>query len=152
MREVIIMRGPAGSGKSTWARKNHPDAVVVSADHFWLVEMADGRQEYIFNIAQLPEAHQVCLCRFIDVVVAGHKKIVVDNTNIRKWQYRAYAKIARAYGYAVHIVEFRPVSISDIRKCVDRNIHGVPEETVIRMCMEFEEDPDAEEIIRISSG
>ena len=36
MLEAIILRGPAGSGKSTWVEKNCPDAVVVSADHFFI--------------------------------------------------------------------------------------------------------------------
>jgi len=151
MPEVIIMRGPAGCGKSTWIKKNCPDAVVVSADHFWIVQHEDGTEEYLFDISRLAEAHQDCLCRFVDSIVAGYQQIVVDNTNICRWQYAAYEKIARSHQYEVRIVEFRPVSIDDIKTCIKRNVHRVPAQVVTQMCTDFEAEGSAQEILKISS-
>jgi predicted kinase len=164
MKTVFIMRGAAGSGKSSWVRENCSDPLmyVVSADDFWMEthfireEGVDGgevrkTEVYRFDIKRLAESHQDCLCRFIDAVVEGYDEIVVDNTNIRKWQYAPYVKIAKAYGYEVKIIEFRPVTLEDVRTCVRRNIHDVPEETVIRMCVDFEPDEEAFEVLKISS-
>jgi len=162
MKTVFIMRGAAGSGKSSWVRKNCPNAFVVSADDFWMEKQflrepgVDGGsvrevEVYCFDIKRLAESHQDCLCRFIDAVVEGYDEIVVDNTNIRKWQYAPYGKIAKLQGYEVKVIEFRPVTLEDARTCVRRNVHDVPEETVIRMCLDFEPDEEASEVLRISS-
>ena len=57
--KVIVMQAISGGGKSTWIKKNFPEAgrvtdgcdtTVVSADHFF-----DKTGEYVFVGAQLPE-------------------------------------------------------------------------------------------------
>ena len=163
MGEVIIMRGPAGSGKSTWVEENCPDAVVVSADQFFIqteyfqrIEGMDGgptgsREVYDFDITKLAEAHQDCLCRFIDALITKEAQIVVDNTNIHYWEYDSYFKLARNYSYEVRIVEFRPKTLNDIDTCIQRNTHNVPKEIVTKMCLEFEADPRSSEIYEITS-
>lgn len=163
MKEVIIMRGPPGSGKSTHIRKNYRDATVVSADHFFeKVERfqrdpsMDGgpvgeRTVYNFEPTKIPEAHQSCLSRFISAIYEDASRIVVDNTNILPWQYETYKILAKEHGYQVVIVEFRPKTVEDIRACIERNVHRVPAEVVTRMCLEFQEDPDASLILSIST-
>lgn len=148
---LYIMRGPAGSGKSTWLRDNCPDIHVVSADQFWLVVNDEGKPDYVFNISRLAEAHQDCFCRFLDAVYSGVDYLAVDNTNIQKWQYAHYVKVAKREGYTVRIVEFRPEKVSDTKLCIKRNIHGVPSETVVKMCLGFEPEDDPHLILPISS-
>lgn len=151
MLEVIILRGPAGSGKSTWVEKNCPDAVVVSADQFWLKRDLEGNEVYEFCISRLAEAHQDCLCRYVDALAAKKARVVVDNTNIHRWEYAAYLRIAQEFGYAFRIIEFRPDTVEGIRTCIQRNVHGVPRETIMKMCVDFEPDERASEIFPISS-
>ena len=139
---LYIMRGPSGSGKSTWVRNHILDAHIVSADQFWLVMNASGEPDYVFNISRLAEAHQDCFCRFLDAVYSGVDYIAVDNTNIQKWQYAHYVKVAKREGYTVRIVEFRPETVSDIKVCIKRNIHEVPSETVVKMCLSFEPEDE----------
>jgi predicted kinase len=67
------------------------------------------------------------------------KHIIVDNTNIRTWEYTNYIVAAKMHGYAVEIVEFRPITVDDIRVCIERNEHRVPADIVSRMCVEFED-------------
>jgi len=163
--EVIIMRGPSGAGKSTWQRENAPDAHVCSADDFWLMPMIEashldkhsvpeskypivyksGRwHEYIFNPASQSEAHAWCVKMFLVALKAGHEQIVVDNTNIKPWQYDHYVMMAQMMDYNVRIIDFQPVTIADINLCVERNQHRVPAETVRAMCCEFVPDERAE--------
>lgn len=160
MNTVFILRGPPGSGKSTWVKTHYAEAAIFSADQFFtrkeVVQRVEGgppveRETYRFDISRLAEAHQDCLCRFIDAIMRGIPEIVVDNTNIHHWEYRPYKKIAAFAGYETKIVEFRPETLKDTKVCIDRNVHGVPPETITRMCMEFEPNHEATRIFGISS-
>lgn len=158
MKQIVILRGPCGCGKSSWAAKQYPKAVVVSADDFWLVRCknqgmhSDSRfpvinkngilYEYIFDPTKLAEAHARCLARFLVALDEKQETIVVDNTNIFVWQYRPYEIAARLAGYGVQIVEWRPMTIADLKLCASRNCHRTPIEVVAKMCYEFEPSND----------
>ena len=135
------MRGPPGSGKSTYANKHFPDAAIVSSDNFFMV---DG--EYRFNPAKLSEAHNWAMEQVIRFLANAKPTVVVDNTNIHIWEYRKYVCLANLAGYDLEVIQFRPLSIDDIRLCIERNTHGVPADVVARMCYEFEDDEEAEDI------
>lgn len=161
-KTVIIMRGPSGSGKSTFVDKTikdldeclgykEKDVLVCSGDHFFQVPCGlavserafrnrEGKLvEYRFNPSKLGEAHAECLSRFIGAVTEQKKKVIfVDNTNIRNWEWKNYAMVARTFGYEIVIHEFRPESLADLKTCIKRNVHQVPMEVVCRMCVDFE--------------
>jgi predicted kinase len=131
MKRLIIMRGISGSGKSTWARKNHPDAVVCSADHFFL----DARTGvYAFNPAKLGEAHLDCWRKTLEWIQANAPVIVVDNTNTQLWEMSPYVQMGNAFGYEVLIVRVdTPVDVA-----AARNTHGVPAAAVKSMADRFQ--------------
>lgn len=87
MGKVIIMRGQPGSGKSTYTAKHFPDALVCSADHFFMESgvcncgfasdplMTDHnpacdelKTTYVFDKTKISEAHAHCLQRFVRFV------------------------------------------------------------------------------------
>jgi len=148
MNTVVIMRGPTGSGKSTYVRQYFRNACVVSADNFFMKteiirQHGDGgptrkREHYDFDPRLLPQAHAACLRSFVDALAEGVKTVVVDNTNIHLWELGGYLKIAKLAKYEVEIVQFVPTTIEDIKTCLKRNTHGVPFEIVAKMCVEFE--------------
>ena len=76
-RLVKIMRGLPGSGKSFWAGKLFPDALVLSTDFHHMVEGA-----YVFDPTRLAEYHDKTLWQYTKAVVDLTPLIVVDNTNI----------------------------------------------------------------------
>lgn len=119
MRQVIIMRGFPGSGKSTWLKNSPGRKVICSADHHFTVP---GTGEYHFNHSQLEEAHNACMCKFVWSVTEGHSIVVVDNTNLTINEILPYFQVAKAFGYDIKIVEMR-CSI-DLAK--SRNVHNVP--------------------------
>ena len=53
---MTIMVGVSGSGKTTWAKTQRPDAVHCSADLYFI--QADGT--YKFDAKLLQNAHQSC--------------------------------------------------------------------------------------------
>ena len=138
-RTVIIMRGLPGSGKSTFVKENFSDAIVCSADSFFLNE--DG--EYIFVNWKLQQAHQYCFRTFIDAITSDAETIVIDNTNTCRWEYENYAFMAEKFGYRIRIIRMN-FSGSDIPLFGKRNIHGVPEFKIMEMFERFEDDTDEE--------
>jgi predicted kinase len=145
---VIIMRGVPGSGKSRYVATKHPNAVVYSADSFFMQPNDAGELVYQFNPAQLGEAHDECFRDFLFACsevqrvrrVQGMNfekstlEIVVDNTNTRLFEMSPYVMVARRYGYPIRIVHV----VADPEECAKRNVHGVPLAAIKRMADNFE--------------
>ena len=124
MQKVYIFSGLPGSGKTSIIRRDHAYAVVVSADHYF---ERDG--EYRFEPSRLPDAHALCMRRFVNALILGTSEIVVDNTNCTTVEIAPYAAVALAYGYEVQIVTVE----CEPHVAHARNIHGVPLATVLAM-------------------
>lgn len=100
---VIIMRGISGCGKSTWVKKYAPDAIVASADDFFL--QPDG--EYLFSGALLHKAHEACFRTYLAAIERSEPLVVVDNSNITAWELSSYILPAESFGYTVEILTLR---------------------------------------------
>lgn len=125
--KVVILCGASGSGKSTWASQNYPDAIVVSADHYFIGE--DG--EYRFDPSKLGDAHGSCLRHFVKCAQSMiTDTVVVDNTNTTTVEIAPYVAVARAYGIEP---EIRAWVGSPPEHALTRNTHGVPAEVVKAM-------------------
>jgi predicted kinase len=124
MNKAVLLVGVSGSGKSTFAAREYPGAVTVSADHYFMV---DG--EYRFEGSKLGAAHRACLRGFVEAVQGGAGCVVVDNTNTTLVELAPYVSLAMAYGYEVEVVRVRcPVEVA-----ASRNTHGVGEGAVRAM-------------------
>jgi len=134
-KKVIILRGHSGSGKSTYIKRKLSDAVVCSADSFF-VDKKSG--DYNFNPKLLGVAHGACRKKFERALKASEPLVVVDNTNTRHREYKDYLKLAKQYGYQVEFVRMdTPVDVA-----ADRNTHGVPLAAVERMAARMDTVPD----------
>lgn len=143
-----IMRGIPGSGKSTRAKELARPENICSADDYF---MKDGK--YVFVQHEIGKAHSACLKKFVDLIYKYHRAImddgqwadfdiVVDNTNLRRWEYETYVKIAELAGMVVEFHEFVPPrdnTLGDyVRLCASRNAHGVSPNACMRMASIFE--------------
>lgn len=138
-KEVVIIRGCSGSGKSTYIEQNYSGAIVCSADNFFEEKaMLNGTSyEEEFQPWLLSRAHQFCWGAFIDAVAVRDEKLVaVDNTNICGWEYENYVTLAEAWGYKVTIVNMPMNEPAEVYH--KRNKHGVPLEAIQRMIDNFE--------------
>lgn len=142
--EVIILRGIPGSGKSSLQKKLWPKAVVVSEDTFFI----DANGKYNFDPMKLGEARNRCLLEFIaemtylrelkesgTPVIAEDFTVIVDNTNCSLVEMAPYVAIADAFDIPVRVLSLQV----PIGQAVERNIHGVPKETIVNMEQKFTE-------------
>ncbi|CAM4233648.1 AAA family ATPase [Pseudoalteromonas maricaloris] len=143
MKQVFILRGLPGSGKSHYAQTLADDFVsgdetqyfICSTDDYFLNENG----EYHFEKQRLSEYHNLNLARFINALAEGIPLVVVDNTNIKKWEFVAYASAAVAMGYQVKEVivgEIKDKSLQHLY--AKRNSHGIGLKTISKMAHLFE--------------
>ena len=135
MKKLIILRGLPGSGKSTKAKEILPKGplkVICSADTF----MINAQGEYIFDSKKLERCHTACK---IEARLSMYNRIpviVIDNTNIQKWEYQYYLDKAKQCNYEVEIQIVG--NLTDTEMYWKRNIHNVPREVIERMAQRFE--------------
>ena len=131
-KQVKVMRGISGSGKSTIAKKLRQDAyyrdelpMIVSADDYFIGP--DGI--YRFSVETLGEAHKDCMRKFLQYLQDGMSPIIVDNTNINLEDLAPYVAVGQALDYDVEILQVNvPLEIAK-----GRNVHGVSDKIVEAM-------------------
>ena len=125
MKELILLRGVPGSGKTTLSFLFN--GAQVSADDYFY----DDATGYNFVAEDLPKAHKWCQSRVENLMYDGIEKIIVANTFTKEWEMKSYYELAKLNGYRVHsvIVENRHGGT---------NIHGVPKEKLEQMKNRFE--------------
>jgi predicted kinase len=130
MKELILLRGVPGAGKSTFAQFFRT-LYWFEADKYF--EDEDGN--YNFDPTKLRNAHQWCKDRVEFVMNAPNgfppELVVVSNTFTQEWEMEAYYGLAEKYGYRVHsvIIENRHNGVNE---------HGVPDEKLEQMKNRFE--------------
>lgn len=124
-KKITIMRGLPGCGKSTWHKKNRPNASVCSADYYFI----GSDKLYKFDKNKITEAHNWCLRMFLKDISENKPLIVVDNTNISAWEISPYYRIGETFGYEMEIIHITvPPEV-----CYRRNIRNVPLDSIFRM-------------------
>jgi predicted kinase len=134
MKELILIRGCPGSGKSTFA--NILSGSWIEADSYFI----DSEGNYKFDGTKLKDAHKWCQdsvenwmewytlrgCKIND-----SNRIIVSNTFTQEWEMKPYYELAEKYEYKVFsiIVENRHNGINE---------HGVPEDKLEIMKNRFE--------------
>lgn len=129
MKELILLRGLPGSGKSTMAKSLSTSmSGHVEADMFFL----NHEGEYKFDASKLKEAHEWCRKEAESYMKPhGFDRVIVSNTFTQEWEMDAYCNLAKKYGYRVHsiIVENRHEGVNE---------HGVPADKLEQMKQRFE--------------
>lgn len=150
MKELILIRGLPGSGKSTFARSINwvtASPVHIEADFFFcsMFDQPTGpkaaydydfydtgnRDEFSYRFVpeKVSEAHTWCqeATRFW---LKKGRSVVVSNTFTRRWEMQPYFDLAEKYGAQVTVI-----------KCEGNygNVHGVPDDVIKKMKDRWEE-------------
>merc|ERR1712012_321589 len=138
---MIILRGLPGSGKSTLARKVKdvlPQAEICSA-YLFFTDHQSG--EYRFDRSQLSEAHSSCKDAAESLCQTWSPLIVIDNTNVQKFEIFPYIQLANRYRYSVLVLETSTPWAKNAEELVRRNTHGVTKEVIAKRLRQWQPFP-----------
>lgn len=115
IKNVIVLRGTSGSGKSTFANLIAEPKVICCADDYF---EKDG--SYNFDASKLGYAHAACRTKFDDALFdPSIENIVVANTNTKPADFKYYVDAAETYGARITSVVLE-------KRHDSSNVHAVP--------------------------
>lgn len=124
-RELFILRGAPGTGKTEYAMQHLLDYVqfgpedeiaaklthVCAADDFFEKFTGDEASSYKFEIGKVESYHRKNEMRVRLAMEAGIHPLYVDCTNLRLWEMQPYMELAERLGYVPSVIE--PQEICD---------------------------------------
>ena len=138
MKELILLRGVSGAGKTTVAEmffrlgaappEDFMDSVYIYSADDYFINPTTG--EYRFDLSLLKDAHRLCQSSVEGAMKDVMEHIVVHNTFTEEWEMQPYFDLALYYGYRVStlIVENRHES---------KSTHNVPDEVIEKQRKRF---------------
>ena len=123
-KNLIIVRGIPGSGKTTFAELICD--TVFSADDYH----TDKDGNYNWKPENVGKAHEWCQSQTRAAMERGLPKICVANTSTIEKEMKPYRRLASKYGYKVF-------SIVVENRHGGTNVHDVPQETLEKMTKRF---------------
>lgn len=137
---LTIIRGPAGSGKSTIAK--HLNG--VARQNWFEADMYFERNgHYEWEASKTGQAHAWCQ-KMIRECLSQGKDAIVSNTTCSWEELGAYLKIASELGCEVSIIRSprHQAKSWDARLLKERNVHNVPLKSLEKMINKYVAHPD----------
>ena len=141
MRILLLLRGSAGCGKSTWIEKNGLKPYTLSADDIRLmyqspVMQVDGTE----GISQ--NNHELTWKVLFNLLEARMKRgefTVIDAANSKTSEMSRYKEMCSTYRYRIYCVDFTDIPIEEVkRRNAGRAVYKrVPEATIDKMYARF---------------
>lgn len=132
MRDLILVRGAPGSGKSTWIKENHLEPYTISSDAVRLM-FSCPEDDPKTGIPHVCQRYENAVWDFIESTIELRMRmgqfIVLDAQNIKP---QRWAKLAEKYRYRVYVKQIE----ATLEECLERNakrpiLQRVPEHAIM---------------------
>lgn len=141
MRVLLLLRGSAGCGKSTWIEQNGLKPYTLSADDIRLlcqspIMQVDGTE----GISQANDnVTWKTLFNLLEVRMQKGEFTVIDATNSKTSEMNRYKEMCNTYRYRMFCVDFTDIPIEEVkRRNANREVlKRVPEEAIDKMYSRF---------------
>lgn len=141
MRILLLLRGSAGCGKSTWIEQNGLKPYTLSADDIRLlcqspIMQVDGTEA----ISQSNDnVTWKTLFNLLEVRMQKGEFTVIDATNSKTSEMNRYKEMCNTYKYRIYCVDFTDIPIDEVkRRNANREpLKCVPNEAIDKMYSRF---------------
>ena len=141
MRVLLLLRGSAGCGKSTWIEQNGLKPYTLSADDIRLlcqspIMQVDGTE----GISQANDnVTWKTLFNLLEVRMEKGEFTVIDATNSKTSEMNRYKEMCNTYRYRIFCVDFTDIPIEEVkRRNANRGeLKRVPDEVIDKMYSRF---------------
>lgn len=141
MRTLLLLRGSAGCGKSTWIEKNGLKQYTLSPDEIRVMHqspilMPDGTH----GISQSNDKSVwAILFTLLEYRMQKGEFTVIDATNSKTSEMNRYKTMCDTYRYRIYCVDFTDIPIDEVKR---RNagrpeVKRVPDEVIDKMYSRF---------------
>lgn len=145
-KELILMRGLPGSGKSFLAKQlSGKNGSIFSTDDYF----TDSQGKYNWDPEKIEIAHQWNNERIKKAIEQGMPTVILDNTNVSRWELRQLKPLveyAESQGYEVRIEEPKTPWAFDPEELTKRNTHGLSLEVIQSKLRKWHPNPTIEDI------
>lgn len=141
MRILLLLRGSAGCGKSTWIEQNGLKPYTLSADDIRLlcqspIMQVDGTEA----ISQSNDnVTWKTLFNLLEVRMQKGEFTVIDATNSKTSEMNRYKEMCNTYRYRIYCVDFTDIPIDEVkrRNAKREPLKCVPNEAIDKMYSRF---------------
>lgn len=142
MRVLLLLRGSAGCGKSTWIEQNGLEKYALSADNIRMmcaspVLTVSGKEA----ISQSNDATVwKVLFNLLETRMKNGEFTVIDATNSKTSEMNRYKKLCDSYRYRIYCVDFTdiPIEVTKERNRQRPEMKQVPDYVIDKMYSRFE--------------
>lgn len=142
MRVLLLLRGSAGCGKSTWIEQNGLKPYTLSADEIRMmcsspVLNVDGKEEINQNNDTVVWS---TLFKLLELRMQNGEFTVIDATNSKTSEMNRYKELCSSYKYRIYCVDFTdiPIEVTKERNLQRIEMKQVPESAIDKMYARFQ--------------
>lgn len=141
MRVLLLLRGSAGCGKSTWIEQNGLKPYALSADDIRLLCQSPVLQPNgTVGISQSNDKTVwKTLFNLLEIRMQKGEFTVIDATNSKTSEMNRYKQMCETYRYRMYCVDFTDIPIEEVkrRNANREELKRVPDESIDKMYSRF---------------